>query len=477
MTLRPPRAILIVALLLVTGVLAADEVILKDGRRFTGEILKDTDASVTIRTVGGVLVFDRDEVITARRKADPRKVYKDRVAAIHKRAVAGRLELARWCLTHDRHADARTELEHLLLIDPTNFDAQSLLGRVAKRSGTTFALRAELVLTDGSQVKGKLINPLITLETAYGLLHIPAASVATVEIGHKADDVVETRTFRAKGKLAEELFVIDSKLGRLTVVKKDVRSLVVYQPTPEELADIEFAQTMRDYNDRGLDVVLVVDTTDSMAGILRHLRQQSPDLCRVVRTFVPNAQFGVVAFRDHKKYDPGVFEYVTKLQPLTANDTLFRLKLTELRARGGGDVPEAVFDALAVAMTKAGWRPKSHRVIILIGDAPPHDQNKGLAKTYQLVGDWHKNTHGILHTVDTTGYNRLMAEFKQMATSGGGKSLILNDEKRIVRDIVPLILGVQWRDRFDKAFEGDKPATPPKDAAAPPEPDTGTIKG
>ena len=132
---------------------------------------------------------------------------------------------------------------------------------------------------------------------------------------------------------------------------------------------------------------------------------------------------------------------------------------TELRSKGGGDVPDAVFDGLSEAMTRAGWRPKSHHVIVLIGDSPPHLENQGLKKAVTLVGDWHKNTQGVVHSVDTTGYNRLMDEFRALADAGGGKAVALADEKQIARELLPLIIGSDWRDRVLKAWE--ETAEPP----------------
>ncbi|HUU43665.1 MAG TPA: vWA domain-containing protein [Planctomycetota bacterium] len=469
----------LLAILLMVGLCAgacADELILKDGRKFTGEVLRLTPGTVHIRTVGGILVFDRDEVARIIEKEDPKKIYRQKLAALKDKAVVDRLELARWCLAHELEDEARLQLEQLLLDDPDNADAQALLTELTRRTGSGLPLRTEVVLTDGSEVKGQIVNPLFTLDSPYGVLHIPSRSIVSIDVGEgRKADVVETAQFKVRGTLSEELFVIDSKLGRLTIAKKDVRAISFYKPTPEELADYEFKTAMKRLDQLGLDVILVIDTTDSMVGILHRLRDQSADFCRVIRKFVPNSQFGLVAFRDDKKHDPGLIEYVTRMTPLTSDVELFRLKLAELRAAGGGDVPEAVFEGLAMAMTQGGWRPRSHRVIILIGDAPPHDEDKGIAKTYQLVRDWHKNTLGVLHTVDTTGFDRLMAEFRTMARDGGGQALIVNNEKTIARDLIPLILGVQWRDRFFKTFDEDKPdaATPATDATTPP--DTGVI--
>jgi hypothetical protein len=114
-------------------------------------------------------------------------------------------------------------------------------------------------------------------------------------------------------------------------------------------------------------------------------------------------------------------------------------------------------------MTRAAWRPKSYRLIVLIGDAPPHLENAGLKKTLTLVSDWHKNTQGVVHAVDCTGYNRLMEELRSIAEAGGGKSLALADETALVRELFPLILGSDWRDRLLKAWDEAAAPKPPPD--------------
>ncbi len=46
--------------------------------------------------------------------------------------------------------------------------------------------------------------------------------------------------------------------------------------------------------------------------------------------------------------------------------------IEELRPDGGGDTPEAVYDGLRTACNVLEWLPHSHRLAVLVGDAPPH---------------------------------------------------------------------------------------------------------
>ncbi len=77
---------------------------------------------------------------------------------------------------------------------------------------------------------------------------------------------------------------------------------------------------------------------------------------------------GLVAYRDiGDDYVTKTFELTTDIQDLYGN-------LLSLQARGGGDWPESVNEALHVGVTKLAWTQGSEicRIMFLVGDAPPH---------------------------------------------------------------------------------------------------------
>ena len=77
---------------------------------------------------------------------------------------------------------------------------------------------------------------------------------------------------------------------------------------------------------------------------------------------------GLVAYRDiGDDYVTRTFDLTTDIQDLYAN-------LLELKARGGGDWPESVNEALDVTVNKLHWTPSGDvkRIVFLVGDAPPH---------------------------------------------------------------------------------------------------------
>ena len=207
----------------------------------------------------------------------------------------------------------------------------------------------------------------------------------------------------------------------------------------------------------GLEVVFVFDSTGSMGGIILEVKTRIRQLMKVVTYLIPNARVGVVTYRDLKKYDIEDYEYTVKYTSLKSGDKdgLNKLQtfLSSTEAYGGSDIPEAVYDGLKAAIDRGGWTKNTKKVIIIFGDAPPRQEENGLAKIYKLAKQWHDKTTGIISCIDTTGNSRLLEEFKEIARQGGGEASFLNNERAIVKQLVVYIFGSQWEDEIDKVYD------------------------
>jgi hypothetical protein len=78
----------------------------------------------------------------------------------------------------------------------------------------------------------------------------------------------------------------------------------------------------------------------------------------------------MVLYKDY--YD----EYLNRVIAFTGDFDVFQRNLNAIVVRGGGDIPEAVYEALYEGAVKFRWEAES-RLIILIGDAPPHLRQRG----------------------------------------------------------------------------------------------------
>jgi len=119
-----------------------------------------------------------------------------------------------------------------------------------------------------------------------------------------------------------------------------------------------------------VEVAFVLDTTGSMGPLIESAKRKIWSIATSVVDANPDAEIrmGLVAYRDVGD------EYVTKTFPLTTDIQDLYANLLELKARGGGDWPESVNEALHVGVTKMSWTQGAEicRIMFLVGDAPPH---------------------------------------------------------------------------------------------------------
>lgn len=119
-----------------------------------------------------------------------------------------------------------------------------------------------------------------------------------------------------------------------------------------------------------VEVAFVLDTTGSMGGLLEGAKRKIWSIATSVVDTNPDAdiRIGLVAYRDIGD------EYVTKTFDLTTDIQDIYANLLELKARGGGDWPESVNEALDISVNKLHWTSGSdvRRIVFLVGDAPPH---------------------------------------------------------------------------------------------------------
>jgi len=125
---------------------------------------------------------------------------------------------------------------------------------------------------------------------------------------------------------------------------------------------------------RKLDLMLVVDTTGSMSDELRFLQAE---LRSVVTALVRrhsdlDVRVGFVFYRDEGD------DYVTHTVGFDGRMERIQSALEQQYAAGGGDYPEAMDQALIRAVGQS-WRPDAVKSLLLVADAPPHDEQMGRA--------------------------------------------------------------------------------------------------
>ena len=217
-----------------------------------------------------------------------------------------------------------------------------------------------------------------------------------------------------------------------------------------------FAAYVQGLRESGLDVVFLVDATGSMDWAIDEVRLRIADIVDAVRSLVPLARFGVVAYRDHD--DP---EFLTRQQPLTFSLVKLRRFLDALEAKGGGSFQEAITAGLEAASRDAGWRPGARRVVVIIGDAPPHQGN--FNRLLRLSKDI-ASQGGQVSTLDVSNESnpalieaslgrpvnhalyrdKPMLQFQAIADAGNGLAATMDGDIIVARQLLSLVMGGEF---------------------------------
>ncbi|MGH8008254.1 MAG: VWA domain-containing protein [Candidatus Binatia bacterium] len=230
-----------------------------------------------------------------------------------------------------------------------------------------------------------------------------------------------------------------------------------------------------DYNNAlrkaGMDIVLVVDTSDSTQFVINSVKTRLLQVVAALRAMVPTSRIGIVAYRD--KGD----EYVTKWLDLTFSDAKLKDFLSALNSGGGGDWPEAVHDAMQVAVNDLRWGKRAKRIIILVPASPPHPESVG---GVMALAQGHRAQGGVVSVVDLAekmheDFERVLwqqsakwtkepfkpgplpgfyKEFRDLMSSiaraGGGEFVPFTEEKALTREIIATTFGTRWKTEMAK---------------------------
>lgn len=166
------------------------------------------------------------------------------------------------------------------------------------------------------------------------------------------------------------------------------------QPAGDGSGTAAVAQRAFDLYQAGLDLMICIDSTGSMQATIDALGAALGEMVDMLDGISPKLRIGIVHYKDRGELGKQGAEVEQKF---TKNVKTVRKRLEKLRAMGGGDLPEAVLGGLEVALDKKQrWEEQANKLVVLIGDAPPHDQDKQalveLARTaYEKPGEHDSN--------------------------------------------------------------------------------------
>lgn len=143
------------------------------------------------------------------------------------------------------------------------------------------------------------------------------------------------------------------------------------QPTDDGGGTSAAAQRAFDLYQHGLDMLICIDSTGSMQPTIDALGEALAQMADILDGISPKLRLGVVEYKDYGDVGKAGGKVV---QPFTGNVRAARKELAGMRAFGGGDLPEAVLGGLRIALDprEMKWEDEANKLIVLIGDAPPH---------------------------------------------------------------------------------------------------------
>jgi len=210
---------------------------------------------------------------------------------------------------------------------------------------------------------------------------------------------------------------------------------------PQEISIPAFQIYLKELRQKGLDLVFVLDVTGSMGPELTEAQKRARDIIRILRMVIPSLRVGFVAFRDEVAPD--------EKYPLTFDYDKVIVSLNQLEATGGGDYNEAICDGFEVALKEQGWRKEARKVVVLVGDAPPHRTDQA-----KLIAFLANREMGVefscieAHTTDVTH----LPSFVEVAVHGGGQVVRLKETRDLLRHLIISALGPVWKAEAERVI-------------------------
>ncbi|HYC00331.1 MAG TPA: vWA domain-containing protein [Candidatus Limnocylindrales bacterium] len=214
----------------------------------------------------------------------------------------------------------------------------------------------------------------------------------------------------------------------------------------------------------GIDLAILVDTTDSMESVLDNVKSEMQQFIGELQRMVPASRVAVVAYRDKKD------EYTTKWVDFSFHTDKVQKFVSQLHSGGGGDYHEAVKEAFQSALDDLTWRKTARRFIILIGSSPPHPES--MPELLSLVAEF-KKSNGAVGAIDVSArlhdeysrklwahfhpgepykpspmpdfYKEVAGTYRQIAKAGDGEIVALGEEKSLLRQVMILTFGSRWQ--------------------------------
>jgi hypothetical protein len=116
-----------------------------------------------------------------------------------------------------------------------------------------------------------------------------------------------------------------------------------------------------------VDIMLLEDTTGSMTPFINVLKSSFHNIYVGLAANYPSPRYSLAQYKDFG--DPFVYKREINFSP---SEAAVQGAINTLAASGGGDLPEALYNAMVTYVSDVSYRPNSRRVMLIFNDAVSH---------------------------------------------------------------------------------------------------------
>lgn len=122
-----------------------------------------------------------------------------------------------------------------------------------------------------------------------------------------------------------------------------------------------------------LDVVFVIDSSESMSDHLAAVKTEIARLVGNVAARANSSRFGVVTYREDPRFSADPADYASRLElDFTRDPSQVAPTISKITAKSGGGNRETMLSGLDTALDLR-WRPRAKKALIVLSDNGPHD--------------------------------------------------------------------------------------------------------
>lgn len=177
-----------------------------------------------------------------------------------------------------------------------------------------------------------------------------------------------------------------------------------------------------------IDIVFSFDTTGSMSGCIGQVRSNVEKIVEELFEKIPGINIGVISHGDYCDKD-----LLMSSIDISKDRNAIKKFIKESKNTSGGDYPEA-YEYVLREVQKFKWSSKTSRILVMIGDAPPHEEKDNPFKI-----NWRKEVEELksmginIFSVQCLNSGNALSKtfYKQISSSTNGYHLYLDQFKYI----------------------------------------------